>query len=92
MIITVSITDKEKFGQYGEKAGPTLAQFGGELLIHGTHARALYGGSDHSISAVIRFPDQASLQAWHDSPAYQDLVPLRTSGGDFVLTAYDTIK
>ncbi|MEQ8391005.1 MAG: DUF1330 domain-containing protein [Thalassospira sp.] len=91
IMATVAIKDQEKFKEYGAKAGPTLGQYGGELLIHGTHARTLHGGTDHSVGAVIRFPDQESLQEWYDSPEYQALIDLRSAGADVTFAAYDTL-
>ena len=33
--------------------------------------------------------DAALARAWHDSPAYQALVPLREAGADVVLVGYE---
>lgn len=45
----------------------------------GTH-EALWAGA----LIVIEFPDQASARSWYDSPAYQEILPLRTNNSDGV--------
>jgi uncharacterized protein (DUF1330 family) len=35
------------------------------------------------------FPDRAALEAWHASPAYQALIPLRTEAAEVDLLSYD---
>jgi uncharacterized protein (DUF1330 family) len=39
---------------------------------------------------VLRFADPAAARQWHDSPAYQALIPLRAEAADVDLTAYET--
>lgn len=91
VIATVTVKDQAKFKEYGAKAGPTLSRYGGELLIHGSHVRSLHGGSDHTVGAVLGFPDRESLQAWYDSPEYQALIDLRSEGADVMFAAYDAL-
>ena len=39
---------------------------------------------------MIRFADMDELNRWHDSDAYQALVPLRDRAADVLITAYET--
>jgi uncharacterized protein (DUF1330 family) len=38
---------------------------------------------------VIRFPSLADADGWHNSAAYQALIPIRQEAADVVLTTYE---
>jgi uncharacterized protein (DUF1330 family) len=71
---------------YLQKIDETLAPFGGRFLIHGGPAEQLEGTWTGDL-IVVEFPDKDSARAWYASPAYQDILPLRTehSKGDVIL-------
>lgn len=91
MIATVKLRDAAKFGEYGKLAGPTIAQFGGEILMRGKFGSALAGTADHDMAALIGFPDRKSLEDWYASPAYQKIVPLRDEGAEVTFVAYELV-
>lgn len=62
---------------YLERIEATMAPYGGEFLVHGTTPVPLEGEWDGDV-IIIGFPDMESARAWYASPAYQELVPLRT--------------
>jgi uncharacterized protein (DUF1330 family) len=68
----------------------TLAPFGAKLAFRGTLARVLAGTHGHTDVVVASFPDRAALEAWHASPAYQALIPLRAEAADLDLLSYDS--
>ena len=37
---------------------------------------------------MLRFPDVASIEAWHRSADYQALIPIREAAADIVLASY----
>ena len=39
---------------------------------------------------VLRFPDPDAVAAWHASPAYQALVPLRDQAAEVLLIGYES--
>ena len=84
----ITIKDPLKWAEYKAAVPATLVPWGGEVVFRGSVVRVLAGSHPHGDAVVIRFPDEASLQAWHDSPAYQALLPLRTAASDGVLIAY----
>jgi uncharacterized protein (DUF1330 family) len=49
----------------------------------------LSGQYRHTDTVVIRFPNADSVVDWHDSPAYQALVPLRTQAADVDLVTFE---
>jgi hypothetical protein len=67
-----------------------MAPFGAELSFRGKLAQVFSGTHAHTDVVVASFPDRAALEAWHASPAYQALIPLRTAAADVDLMSYDT--
>lgn len=63
----------------------SLIPFGAEVVFRGRHAMVLAGDHHHQNAVVINFSDQATLQSWYASPAYQDLIPIRDQAADGVL-------
>lgn len=88
-ISRVTIKDQEKFQDYLKRSKEIASQYGAELLASGRDPRALSGRLDpHQLAVVVRFPTMADLDAWHDSKAYQDLIPLRLESSDQEITVY----
>ena len=46
------------------------------------------GEHRHSDLVVIRFPDQAAVDGWYGSAAYQALIPLRQQAADLELISF----
>ncbi|MGO1120568.1 DUF1330 domain-containing protein [Rhodovibrionaceae bacterium A322] len=84
-----TVKDPAVLKAYSQKAGPVIASFGGSLLFKSTAGKVLDGTNPHSAIAVFAFPDQAKLEAFHGSEAYQSLVAERRQGADMVITGYD---
>jgi len=86
----ITIKDADKWADYKSRVPATLAPHGGEVVFRGTVDTVFAGEHPHTDVVVIRFPDAAATRAWHDSPAYQALLPLRHAATDGVLIAYNT--
>ena len=56
--------------------GPTLGASGGSVVTRGK-VRSLVGGFSADSCLIVKFKDAAAIEAWHDSPGYQALIPLR---------------
>lgn len=84
----ILIKDSEKWAAYRSRVPATLAPWGAELVFRGKRLAVLSGAHDHTDVVVIRFPDAAAVQAWHGSPGYQALLPLRAQAADVVLLSY----
>ena len=63
--------------EYLERIDATLAPYGGRFIIHGGRGEALEGANPGDV-ILIEFPDRRSAAAWYESPAYQEILPLRT--------------
>lgn len=72
--------------KYLEKIDATLEPFGGRYIVHGGPKTVLEGSWVGDI-IVIGFPDRARAEAWYASPAYREILKLRTdnSFGDVIL-------
>ncbi|MES0864362.1 DUF1330 domain-containing protein [Ruegeria sp. SCPT10] len=90
-ISRVTIKDPAKFQEYLQKSKDLASQYGAELLASGRDPRALAGETiKHQLAVVVRFPTVEDLNAWHDSPAYQALVPLRLESSEQEMTVYQS--
>ncbi|WP_320781387.1 DUF1330 domain-containing protein [Streptomyces sp. CRN 30] len=63
---------------YMETIQGTLDPFGGRFLVHGAPERDAVEGDWPGALVVIAFPSLAEARAWYASPAYQEILPLRT--------------
>ena len=84
----ITVKDADKWAQYRAQVPSTLAPWGAELLFRGQRAAVLSGEHAHTDTVVIRFPDVAAVDAWHASPAYQALIPLRRQAADLDLVVF----
>jgi Uncharacterized conserved protein len=72
--------------EYLQRIDATLEPFGGRFLVHGDDLDVLENEwPGHLI--VIEFPDKAHARGWYNSPAYRQILALRTdnSHADVVL-------
>ena len=63
--------------EYLRRIDDTLAPFGGRFLVHGANPTELEGAAPGT-PIVIEFPSAERARAWYDSPAYRQILPLRT--------------
>ncbi|MFJ1592157.1 DUF1330 domain-containing protein [Kitasatospora albolonga] len=71
---------------YIERVQATLKPYGGRFLVHGAEVEVLEGKWPGAV-VVVGFPGVDEARAWYASPAYQELLPLRTRhlDGDTVI-------
>ena len=62
---------------YIERIQATLDPFGGRFLVHGAAVEGKEGPWPGTV-VIIEFPGVDEARAWYDSPAYRDILPLRT--------------
>lgn len=76
---------------YLETIDATLAPFDGKFVIHGRQKHQLEGSFPGDL-IVIAFPSMAQAHAWYASPAYQEILPLRSrnaEGNVFLIEGVD---
>jgi uncharacterized protein (DUF1330 family) len=64
--------------EYLEKIQATLDPFCGRFLVHGGDIEVKEGPWPGTV-VVIEFPGMAEARGWYESPAYQEILPLRTN-------------
>jgi len=90
VVARVTVKDLEKFQQYSAKAGPTMAEFGGEPLFRAKADKNLTsGGEDHQITGIFKFPSLEKVDEWYGSDAYQSLSGLRNEAADIQFISYE---
>lgn len=85
----ISVRDAAKWAEYRSRVPATLAPWGAELLFRGAKVAQLEGALAHEDIVAIRFPSVAAANGWHESPAYQALVPLRREAAEVLLFLYE---
>lgn len=63
--------------EYLERIQSTLDPFGGRFTVHGATVEVMEGDWPGTV-VIIEFPDVEAARAWYDSPAYREIVHLRT--------------
>jgi len=76
VIAEVDVTDPATFQQYGAKVPGTLAPFNGHYVIRGGKTLSLEGDAPKRF-VVIAFDSFDKAKAWEDSPAYEEIKPIR---------------
>jgi len=79
-----------EIAEYLERIDATLTPFEGKFVVHGGRYERLEGDWDGDLIA-IEFPDRAHARAWYDSPAYREILPLRTRNSDGEVVLIDTV-
>ena len=85
----ISVRDEALWRRYVEGVARSLEPFAAEVLFRGRCCAVLAGEQPREQVVVIRFRDRDTLQAWFESPAYQELIPLRDVAADVLITGYD---
>jgi uncharacterized protein (DUF1330 family) len=63
--------------EYLEKVEGTFQPYGGKWLVLGQHDEVLEGAWQGSV-VLMEFPDRDAARGWYGSPAYQEILHLRT--------------
>jgi uncharacterized protein (DUF1330 family) len=85
----IVVKDEASWAEYCRRVPSTVAPWGASLVFRGTGAKVLDGKHDYTDTVVIRFPDRAAIDAWHESAAYQEIVPIRERAADVVIVSYE---
>ena len=85
----ITVKDADKWAAYRSQVPATLAPWGAELMFRGTTRRVLSGEHPHTDTVVLKFPDVETVRGWHESAAYQALIPLRREAAEVVLVGFE---
>jgi len=67
--------------RYLERIDDTLEPHGGRFLVHGTEPEGIEGPFEGNL-VIIEVPDIHHARDWYESPAYQEILPLRTRNSE----------
>ncbi|MFN3791346.1 DUF1330 domain-containing protein [Massilia sp.] len=73
---------------YLERIDATMKPYRGRFLLHGQGPEVLEGSLPVDV-VVIEFPDIEHARRWYGSPAYQEILPLRTRNAASVVFLVD---
>ena len=77
VIVDVEVRDPEAYRDYTQAVPATLEPFGGRFIVRGGAVETLEGDWRPQRVVVIEFPSVEQAKAWHASPEYQAILPLR---------------
>jgi uncharacterized protein (DUF1330 family) len=80
------ITPHAEVAEYIDRITATFEPYGGRFLVHGAQHEVMEGEWPGGV-VMIAFPGMDEARAWWDSPAYQEIAPLRFRHitGDIIL-------
>ena len=85
----ITVKDEQAWAEYRRGVPATLPEWGGELLLRG-ECRAVWDGTHrHTDAVVLRFASLDAATRWHQSSAYQALIPLRQKAAEVDLIVFE---
>ena len=80
------LTNPADYKSYVPAVLPTLEAHGAEILVADYESEALEGKSA-SVTVIIKFESKEVLNAWYNSPEYQEIIHLRTDNSEGIIIA-----
>ena len=77
LIADIEVTDPVGYDEYKKRVSAVIAAHGGRYLARGGASEVLEGTWRPKRSAIIEFPDLASMKAFWESPEYRPLREIR---------------
>jgi uncharacterized protein (DUF1330 family) len=91
LISLANIKDRTKLKPYGDVAGPLVKAAGAKFVSAGGRKdiELLEGEFGNLTVNVLQFPSMDALLKFYNDPAYQKVIPVRQSAGDYTILAVD---
>lgn len=88
LLAAVDRTNLEAYKGYEEGAFVSVVKFGVQPLAVSDDITVLEGEAPAARIILLKFEDQAALDAWYNSLEYQGVIPIRQANADtrFVVT------
>lgn len=92
VVVSVEVADPEGYAEYSRQVPATLEPYEGQFVVRGGELTVLEGMWPSPRMVILRFPSVEQAKAWHASPAYQAILPIRQRNGrtDFLVVAEGT--
>lgn len=81
-IFDVKIHDAAALQPYLESVESTYKAFGGKRIVFGDHVEVIEGQAPQGRVVMLQFDSLETAHAWHASPEYQALIPIRQAGSE----------
>ena len=85
----ISVKDPQRWAEYRAKVPATLTDWGGELVLRCVRCAVRDGAHRHTATVVLRFATLEAATGWHESAAYQALIPLRQQAAELDLIVFE---
>lgn len=85
----ITVKNEPAWAEYCKGVPATLVEWGGELVLRGKRQTVWDGMHRHTDTVVLRFASLDAATRWHESPAYQALIPLRHKAADVDLIVFE---
>lgn len=82
LIVRVTVTDAEKYGEYVKHSPRILDRFGGKFIARGGEVTTLEGPEETNRVVIIEYPDVESAKAMYESEEYGLAKALREGAGE----------
>jgi uncharacterized protein (DUF1330 family) len=90
IIVAVDVTDPDAYATYSRQVPATLTPFEGRFIVRGGGYEVLEGEFTAPRIVVLEFPTREQATAWHESDAYQAILPTRQQNAEtFFMVAVD---
>lgn len=77
VIVQIQVRDAIAYEEYRLQAPPIIARYDGKYLARGGRVETLEGDWKPARFVILEFPSVERAQAWHSSPEYQAIAPIR---------------
>jgi uncharacterized protein (DUF1330 family) len=82
LLAAIDHINREGYGAYEAGGFASVAKFGVEPVAVSDNLTVLEGTAPGSRVVLMKFQDQASLDAWYNSPEYQSVIPIRQANSE----------
>lgn len=76
--------------EYLRRIDATMTPYGGRFVVHGGPITGLEGEWPGDI-VILEFPSRQAAVEWYESPAYQEILPLRTEHSNSMAAIVDGV-
>jgi len=83
LLVTMNISDPERYKQYMAEAPTAVKAFGGEYLVRGGKHETLEGEWNPHRVAVLRFPSYEKAKAFYDDAHYTQIRQKRMGATEY---------
>ncbi len=77
VIVDVEVRDAEPYEEYRRRVQATVDRYDGRFIVRGGTHETLEGDWHPQRIVLIEFPSATRAKAWHASPEYQEILPIR---------------